>query len=99
MDKSCNSCCWENYKDKFCFYEVSKPEISFCNEHNPNCIDCGFKAEYSFNEKHYCTDCLLNEFEVEQSTVTHYYHGGEYIGSDDDMNEVINNLDENVEEI
>lgn len=26
-----------------------------------------------------------------------YYHGGEHTGSDDDMNEVINNLDDDIE--
>ena len=46
-----------------------------------------------------CTNCLLKEFEVEESTITHYYVRGEYIGSDEDMDEVILNLDDDIEEL
>lgn len=100
MTKNCDNCCWRlKYDSKFCMMEEVSPKENICDLYHSECDKCGNRAEYSFNEKHYCGDCLLSEFEVEQSSVTHYYHGGEYIGSDEDMDEVINNLDEDIEEI
>lgn len=61
--------------------------------------ECEDKAEYKYNGKYYCSGCLLNEFDVEESTTTHYQLHGEYLGSDDDLEEVMLNLDEGIESI
>ena len=98
MDKKCDNCYWEGFKDMFCAYEKNKPNESICNKHSFEC-ECGSIAEYEFEGKYYCSDCLLKEFEVQESTTTHYYLNGEHIGSDDDLSEVIYKLDENIKDL
>lgn len=51
-------------------------------------------AEEYFKDKYtnevVCLDCLLDGCET--STTTHYIIDGTYLGSDDDINEVIENI-------
>ena len=100
MLKDCDNCYWKGYKNRFCIYEEVKPSENVCEKHNFICKKCDDEeAEYKFKGKYVCIDCLLKEFEVEESTTTHYYLQGEYIGSDDDMDEVILNLDDSIKKL
>jgi reverse gyrase len=100
MDKNCSNCYWEGYKDMFCIYEKEKPVEETCNKHSYMCIECDSEiASYKYKGKYYCQDCLLKQFNIEDYTVTHYMRDGEYLGSDEDIDQVINNLCEEIEEI
>lgn len=93
--KSCDNCYWAD-KTGGCFFHTDKPPA--CNDHDYICCECeGEKAEYKYNGKHYCTECILKEFGVEEYIVTHYYKDGEQLGSDDDTEEVISNLNSGIE--
>jgi hypothetical protein len=65
-------------------------EDRFCQK-----CDCEL-AEYEYNGKDLCDSCLVEYLEeneeIESYTTTNYAIGGEYIGTDDDMQEVIDNL-------
>jgi hypothetical protein len=56
-----------------------------------NC-SCGNKAEYKSDNEYYCMDCLIDSFALEKSTETHYVLDGTYLGSDEDMDEVIEGI-------
>lgn len=100
MLKTCDNCYWKGYKNKWCFYQEKMPKEYICNEHNFICQRCdSTDADYNFKGEYVCSECLLKEFEVEESTTTHYYLQGEYIGSDDDMDEVILNLDDSIKRL
>lgn len=98
MSKSCDNCYWEGYKNMFCINKVDRPVENICNKHSWQCT-CEDIANYKYKGKYYCSECLLKEFDVEESTTTHYYLDGEHIGTDEDMDEVIRNLDNSIESI
>lgn len=73
------------------------------------CYKCGSDYEeeyYKYNNKTYCFDCLIEELEnsgqMNVVKTTHYYNGdwGE-LGTDDDINEVVQNICEefDIEEV
>lgn len=100
MCKSCDNCYWKHYTDMWCLYNPNKPKKNICENHHYICCECeSDKSEYKYNEKYYCIDCLLKKFEVEAWTQTHYSIRGEYLGSDEDMDEVIQSLDSGIEEL
>lgn len=100
MTKTCNNCFWQGYKNKWCIYEDKEPKKHICNKHGYICQRCNSnKAEYYFKEEYVCAECLLEEFEVEENTTTHYYLQGEHIGTDDDIDEVILNLNDNIKSL
>ena len=100
MLKDCDNCYWRGYKNSWCVHERNKPIANTCEMHSFTCVKCDDDiSEYKFKGEYVCTNCLLIEFEVEESTITHYYVRGEYIGSDEDMDEVILNLDDDIEEL
>ena len=83
----------------YCSYQEVKPRENTCNKHRFKCNICGDCANYIFNDRYYCLDCLLNKFNCESSTTTHYFLDGEYLGSDDDIDKVIFALDDGISEI
>lgn len=96
--KNCNNCYWQGYKNQWCIYEYKEPVKKVCEKHNFICEDCeGEQAEYTHEGKKYCCSCLLKKFKVEESTTTHYYLNGEYLGSDEGFEEVVENLDDGIE--
>lgn len=96
MDKNCNNCYWKRLNsESFCEFKKNNN----CKRHEFVCDKCmSNTAEYKYKNKYYCSDCILNEFEVEECTTTQYYMNGECIGDDSDFDLVIENLD-GVEEI
>jgi hypothetical protein len=99
MNKNCDNCYWKWYENKFCIYNESKPIENICDKHMYLCCECGLGTEYKYNNKFYCGDCLLKEFDVTESTTIHYCLDGEYLGSNDDFQEVIRMLDSSIEEL
>lgn len=104
MIKCCENCYWKfkkcEPKNDWCAYEKNKLENKTCDKHNYECSSCNDEiAEYKYNDKYYCSKCLLEEFGVEEYTETHYMLDGEYLGSEDDISEVIENLYEDIEMI
>lgn len=97
MERKCDNCYWKDYKNKFCINKESRPCENICNRHSFICE--GSNGDYKYKGKHYCGECILSIFDVEESTTTHYYHNGEYLGDSDDFNEVISNLDRDIESI
>ena len=62
-----------------------------------NCVRCGtdysdnfYKDEYS--DEIICEECLLESDMITTDTVTSYYLDGEYIGNDNDIEEVIDSI-------
>lgn len=90
MDKNCDNCYWKDYADKHCIYKESRPNKNICDKHDFVCDTCGDFAEYKHNEKYYCSDCLMGQFDLTEVTITKYYDSdtGEYLGSDEDIEEV-----------
>lgn len=70
-----------------------------CENHNYKCSECGDQAEYKIKGVCLCFDCLSEGFELERHQVTHYTLDGEYIGSDEDISEVIKNISDEIEEL
>ena len=93
-EKSCENCYWklDNYS-RWCCNNKEKPKENVCKEHNFKC-KCGNEAGYKYNGKVYCSDCVLKEFGVEECTTTEYYLDGEFLGTSNDIDEVIEILDE-----
>lgn len=101
MERSCSNCYFKHrYSDDWCWMNASKPVKDICDNHSFTCKKCEMDiGTYKYDGNVYCIDCLLKEFNVEESVTTNYYHNGEYIGSDEDMSEVIGNLDCDIEDI
>ncbi|GAA0229721.1 hypothetical protein [Metaclostridioides mangenotii] len=89
MEKTCDNCYWSISEDQ-CIKKL-EPKNK-CEEHNYECFYCNSEAEYISDDKSYCTDCLIQSFCLETNTVTHYSLDGTYLGSDDDINEVIEGI-------
>ena len=96
MERSCSNCYFKHrYSDDWCWMNASKPVKDICDNHSFTCKKCEMDiGTYKYDGNVYCIDCLLKE-----SVTTNYYHNGEYIGSDEDMSEVIGNLDCDIEDI
>lgn len=83
MEKSCEKCYWTDsaFKDSYCnkCKEFSKFE-AFC----PNCNED--IAEYEFEGKLYCADCMMQKLGIEKREVTtyEYYVNGDLVGNCDD---------------
>ena len=100
MNSKCRECYWLSYNKKLCIYQHdlnNKEECSECIDFSYNCSEC--KTEqglYKYTGKVLCEDCLLNELnhevQIEKVTTYEYFLNGEYIGSDNNMNEVIDIL-------
>lgn len=91
MDKSCNNCYWHSAIDGDECIKKLKPEERECEGHSYEC-ECGNEAEYISDNEFYCTDCLIQSFSLDESTETHYSLDGTYLGSNDDMDEVIDGI-------
>lgn len=102
MCKNCNDCYWnfQNKKSHWCAFKEVAPKDEVCDKHDYECISCGEQAEYKYKEDYLCSNCLLEELGVETYTETHYTLDGEYLGSDDDIFSVIDNIsDKNIKTI
>ena len=90
--KNCDNCYWKDYKGKHCVYQEVKPEENVCEEHSYKC-QCGDdEAVVKYDGVPYCQECLFKSLEIEESTTTQYWWDGEYIGSDDDTDKVMENI-------
>ena len=63
------------------------------------CRECEEISVYKYNDEYWCQECLLKQFNVEEHIVTHYYIDGEFLGSDDNIEGVIHNIDSDIKEI
>lgn len=91
MVKSCDNCYWHSaIDDEECIKKL-KPKDRECEEHTYEC-ECGSEAEYKYEDDFYCTDCMVEQVGIDTYTTTHYMCDGEYLGCDDDLDEVINNI-------
>ena len=98
--KNCENCYW--YHREECFKRVTPPIQGDCEEYGYECSSCNLTlAHYKQGDLYYCQDCFLGANDIETFTVTHYTWDGEYMGSEDNIDEVIeyviDNLDEEVE--
>lgn len=98
IERTCDNCHFLYYsrldETYFCVNHLpdkNKP-TKVCQYHGLSCNKCDCEAEYAYNDDVYCLDCLLKENDVEECTTTSYYVDGEYLGTDDDMDEVLENL-------
>mgnify|MGYP006997679404 CR=1 FL=1 len=87
----CDKCFWLLSTGK-CMKIVAGSECEF----KECCSVCGYgTGDFKYKGKLYCSDCLLEEFNVSQETVTRYYsEDGELLGDDDNFDEVIEALKE-----
>lgn len=84
-----------------CFWLLSTGECVKINndrecEFKECCSVCGCSSsDFKYKGKSYCSDCLLEEFNVSQETVIRYYsEDGEFLGDDDNFDKVIEALKE-----
>lgn len=103
-ERTCSNCYYLHkshiHNVYFCAsHEASKEKPDkICDKHLFCCSssECLGEAEYKYNNKLYCVNCLFEELDVEQCTTIEYYKDGEYLGSEDDIVEVIENLNEDI---
>lgn len=94
----CNDCHWKyTYADE-CSQGHELGNNS-CKDFCHKCDGCElYLPNHIYNGLYYCTDCLfelLKKRGLEVQTVTEFYIGGVRIGSDNDMGEVMDALNEN----
>ena len=65
-----------------------------CNRCGSDYSENYYKDKYS--DEIICEDCLLESDMITTDTVTSYYLDGEYIGDDNNLDEVINNICDNL---
>lgn len=66
------------------------------------CIDCGWPAEYVYNDEYYCESCLLEALGIETEEVTYYNtEDGRYLGNeqDDYMIDIFQEVDDTIQEL
>lgn len=104
-ERTCDNCTYL-YKNKredtyFCAkHRVSKEKpTKVCSLHDYNCemLYCDNEAHYIYDDEIYCFDCLMKKFDVEKEVTVSYYRDGEYLGTDNDCDAVIENLYEDIE--
>lgn len=66
------------------------------------CNVCGNKYADSYfknkeNNEIICEDCLLDAFCTTSTTTHYFFQDGDYLGSDEDLDEVIENLCDNTD--
>lgn len=105
-NKSCDNCYWTanhgKVANRHCAFKDEKPIENICDTHDFYCDHCKYgeegdwsydnTAEYEYNGKYYCFECLLKAIDVEKRPVEyyHYYLDGEYLSMDE--NDVIDIL-------
>jgi hypothetical protein len=101
MLKSCENCSHNNNRNEWeCVFKTKKPEKNICHLHSFKCCGCnGHGSDYLFKEKYFCCACLLEELGVQEGPANHYYLQGRYIGTEDDIEDVIPNLDDGIESL
>lgn len=96
MEKSCENCRFcEDLDEGTCV--LNKDTKADCSSHEFSCYECGSMADYSYEGNAYCQECLFGKFDIEETIETHYMLEGEYLGSDADIEEVIEKLDGDIE--
>lgn len=87
----CDKCFWLLSTGK-CVRIITGSECEF----KECCSVCGCSSsDFKYKGKSYCSDCLLEEFNVSQETVIRYYsEDGEFLGDDDNFDKVIEALKE-----
>lgn len=95
MNKNCSDCYFKSKTLDECYLGYDTQQSKDCDYFRPEC-KCGCDADYLYDDTYYCKECLLKEFGVETYTVEHYMLDGEYLGDEDDLDEVIENLSEKI---
>lgn len=87
----CDKCFWLLSTGR-CVRALTNSECKF----KRRCEVCDEGAsDFEYKGKLYCIDCLLEKFNVSQETVTRYYsEDGEFLGDDNNFDEVIEALKE-----
>lgn len=101
MEK-CKECYWKEKgkisEKRWCAFKEKEPDT--CKYMQYQCEECEEdEAEYEYKGQKLCSGCLIKTFELQEATTTHYYRDGEWLGSDDDFDEVIENLDEDIKKL
>ena len=100
MEKKCSNCTYlyKSYNEEYSCPKHTQLKImpnEICKYHLFNCAENNCKNEASciYEEKPICFDCLIDKFNVKEHVTSVYYNeDGEYLGSSEDCNEVIENL-------
>lgn len=97
MKRNCDNCYLKGYKDMWCIKLQNQPAENCCDKHRFFCHKCNSgNVQYEYNGELYCEKCLLQTFNVTEYTTTYYQLDGEYLGSEDDMDEVISNISDDI---
>lgn len=99
MSRNCNNCYWKLSNDDWCIKQVEETSKKICSEHSYECTECDEQATHEYEHKQYCAECLLKEMNVETYQVTHYMIDGEYLGDEDELDEIIEKLGRNVKQL
>ena len=95
--KYCDGCFWrkesigDNYN--YCALKDKIVENKICPHYAFHCNKCGvIKGDYIYKQKYYCKSCLVDILGLEESITTSYYKDGQFLGTGEDFEEVLNNL-------
>ncbi|MDK3122635.1 hypothetical protein EHZ13_15100 [Clostridium perfringens] len=98
MNKSCLECYFKYSDPEGCTWGEECFGKEICNKYTRKCCECSDQANYKYNGKYYCTDCLLEKFDIEEEKTTRYYLGTRYLG-DDDIDTVVKNLNKDIRKL
>ncbi len=105
-ERTCSNCTYlyiTSHNITYCpkyNYDENHP-MKVCEMHKYNCMNgyCNNEAGYIYKGKAMCFDCLIGKFNIVEHVTTVYYQNGEYLGTSENCEEVIDNLDEDIERI
>lgn len=100
MSRTCDTCHWMLCNGN-CILDEEVNSGEECEYHVGSCSRCSCgRAEYLYEDRVYCSDCLMAIMGVEESLITSYYLNGEYLGSDnDDMDDIIFSISDDIEKV
>ncbi|MBI6052334.1 hypothetical protein [Clostridium perfringens] len=98
MEKSCLTCFFK-YPGGCTWSERSFGK-EICDKYIRECCKCHkSQADYKFKGQYYCIDCVLSFFDIEEERTTKYYLKDRYLGDDNNIEKVIDNLNEDIRKI
>lgn len=100
MKKSCLACYFKYSDPEGCTWGEECFGKNICEKFTQRCCKCNVhSAEYKYKGQYYCAKCLLSVFNVEEERTTKYYLENKFLGDDNDIEKVINNLNGNIEKL
>lgn len=100
MSKSCLTCYFKYPDPDGCTWGEKCFGKEICDKYSRICYGCHKnQADYKYKGVYYCADCILGQFDIEEERTTKYYLRDRYLGDDNDIDNVINNINEGIKRL